>query len=89
MGNAIFCESLVAACAAKTYTKADGRQACGFFLGRGLSWTEANAKCLQLGARLPVITTAQENQDVLDVQVYYFHLVVHKHFGLNLEILNG
>ena len=58
-----------AACATKIYTKADGRQACGFFLGRGWSWTDANARCYQLGARLPVITTAQENQDILDVQV--------------------
>ena len=61
--------TFLAYCETKVFTKADGRQACGFFLGRGYSWLEANAMCSKMGGRLPVIQSAQENKDIYDLQV--------------------
>jgi hypothetical protein len=56
-------------CTTPTYFKEDGSSACGFFLSQGLTWSQANASCSAMEARLPVITTSQENQDFFNILV--------------------
>jgi hypothetical protein len=51
------------------YYKSDGQPACGFFLQKGLDWDEAMKQCNAMGARLPVITSLQENQDIFQLIV--------------------
>ena len=58
-----------AKCQTPIYFKANGVCACGFFLEFGLSWIKANDRCKALGARLPVVISAQENQDIARVAV--------------------
>jgi hypothetical protein len=52
-----------------TLVKSNGSRYCGIFLENGLTWNQANQKCEDLGARLPVITTPEENQDILNSAV--------------------
>ena len=54
-------------CDTKVYQKADGQSACGMFLANDLTWGQANDKCIGLGGRLPVITTAKENADIYNL----------------------
>ena len=56
-------------CQTPIYIKSDLQQACGFFLPKGLTWDNANAKCTALFARLPVIKTAAENDDITNLMV--------------------
>jgi hypothetical protein len=49
--------------------KSNGRRYCGIFLENGLTWYQANEKCKALGAHLPIITTPDENQDILNMAV--------------------
>jgi hypothetical protein len=56
-------------CTTRTFKKSDGKCACGFFLEKGLSWRQASDQCRTLGARLPEIKSAQENNDILSVKV--------------------
>ena len=56
-------------CETPVYKKKDGARACGIFLKKGLTWFSAVAKCTAKGARLPVITNAKENADILSLQV--------------------
>ncbi len=43
--------------------------ACGFFLKDEMTWDQASNQCHALGARLPEIKTAAENQQILEVMV--------------------
>jgi hypothetical protein len=56
-------------CTTRTFKKSDGKCACGFFLEKGLSWRQASDQCRTLGARLPEIKSAQENDDIFSVKV--------------------
>ena len=59
----------LAPCTTKVYYKSDGQAACGFFLEKGLSWNTAVKSCSAKAARLPVVTTMQENQDIFQLIV--------------------
>ena len=56
-------------CTTPSFFKQDGSLACGFFLAQGLTWSQANAGCSDMGARLPVINTEQENKDLFNILV--------------------
>ncbi len=56
-------------CTTATFYKQDGSSACGFFLAKGLTWSQANAACSAAGARLPIINCDQENRDIWNLVV--------------------
>ena len=58
-----------AICNTTSYVKDNGSFACGFYLGRSKSWSQANTECMLKGARLPEIASAQENKDIFDRMV--------------------
>ena len=65
-----------AKCETPIFAKANGARTCGFFIGNGLTWSKANDMCKSLGAQLPVINSAQENQGIANAAVkrYYWPL---------------
>jgi hypothetical protein len=69
-------------CTTKSYVKADGSCACGFYLERGLTYKQASDKCKSLGASIPEIKNAQENADIFSIKVisHYIQIlfIVHK-----------
>lgn len=72
-GHATMCEKILPTkCDTQTYKKANGANACGLFVGNGLTWFTANDICKSLGARLPVISTAQENLEISTIAVKGF-----------------
>ena len=60
-------------CTTETYFKSDGSCACGFYLGY-LPWHEAINECLGKGARLPEITSQQENDDIFRVSALQYNM---------------
>jgi hypothetical protein len=60
--------------------KSDGKRYCGIILDDGLTWEQANEKCINLGARLPIITTARENEDILNLAVILSCLIHGKYY---------
>jgi hypothetical protein len=71
-------------CTTKTYVKADGSCACGFYLERGLTYKQATDKCKSLGAKIPEIKNAQENADIFSIKVISHNI----HIQLNLYSTN-
>ena len=59
------------ACGTAVYKKLDGSCACAFSLGAGLGWSQAIDRCKALGARLPEIHTAAENNDINNFRVNF------------------
>ncbi len=51
------------------YTKSDGSYSCGFFLKGSMSWNKADDECKKHGAKLPIIKSDRENQNILSVKV--------------------
>ena len=58
-----------AQCTTEVYKKSDGSCACGFYLDRGLTWREAADACHALGASLPEIFSADDNEAILKLRV--------------------
>jgi len=56
-------------CNTKTYTKANGDPACGILLNKYMDWPTAVGECKARGARLPVINSLKENQDIVQLLV--------------------
>jgi hypothetical protein len=56
-------------CTTTTYVKDNGTFACGFYLEKGKTWTEAAAECKLKGGRLPEILSFQENKDIFERMV--------------------
>jgi len=48
-----------------TISKSDGSMACGIYLRKGLTWTQAKDQCSKIGARLPEIQSFEDNKNVL------------------------
>jgi hypothetical protein len=59
-------------CSTKPFVKADGKQACGFYLEKGLFWQQANKRCQAAGGRLPEIKSPEENSDIFHLMVCLF-----------------
>jgi hypothetical protein len=59
----------LAICTTAVYKKDNGSCACGFYLQRGLYWRQAADRCYALGARLPEVTSARENEDLYSLMV--------------------
>jgi hypothetical protein len=51
------------------YTKSDGSLACGFFINGNFNWHQAAEECEEHGAKLPVINSDSDNQNILRVKV--------------------
>jgi hypothetical protein len=51
-------------CSTTTYSKSNGAIACGYDIQSGLNWYQAANECTKIGARLPEIADARENNEI-------------------------
>ena len=58
-----------------------------YFFIIGLSWTDANRQCKDLGARLPVILSASENAAILSFLVNEIFQPVKKGLGWSCSVM--
>jgi len=63
-----------------SYFKSYGSPACCAYLGKGLTWTEAQSSCQALGGRLPEVYDALDNDRILAIRVllltYFFSFII-------------
>ena len=51
-------------CNTTIYSKSNGALACGYDVPSGLNWNQTVTECAKVGARLPEIADARENNDI-------------------------
>ena len=59
----------LALCTTAKYTKDNDEIACGVLLNKTIDWLTAATECRSLGARLPIIKSSRENEDLSDLFV--------------------
>ncbi len=67
--NNFIIKTFIDQCTTDVYKKSDGTCACGFYLEKGLTWTQAKDRCFAQGARLPEIYNADDNDAILKLKV--------------------